>query len=50
MRIFTNIVQLADSPNERIPVIYGAGHLDWLRLAVASDPTLRLRKLAELAR
>ena len=50
MRIFTNFVQLADSPNERILVIYGAGHLVWLRHAVASDPTLRLRKLAEFAR
>lgn len=50
MRIFTKIVQLADSPNERILVICGAGRLGWLRLAVAGDPTLRLRKLAELAR
>lgn len=50
MRIFTNFVRLADSPNERILVIYGSGHLGWLRFAVAGDPTLRLRKLAEFAR
>ncbi len=50
MRIFANIVQLADSPDERILVIYGAGHLGWLRFAVGSDPTLRLRELAEFAR
>jgi hypothetical protein len=48
MRIFTNIVRLADSPNERVLVIYGAGHLGWLRQAFASDPTIRLRTLAEL--
>lgn len=50
MRIYTNIVQLADSPSECILVIYGAGHLGWLRQAAASDPTMRLRKLAEFAR
>jgi hypothetical protein len=43
-------VQLADSPGERILVIYGAGHLGWLRQFTASDPTMRLRKLAEFAR
>ena len=48
MRIFANIARLADSPQERILVIYGAGHLGWLRHAVASDSTLRLRTLAEL--
>jgi hypothetical protein len=50
MRIFTNFVQLANSPGERILVIYGAGHLGWLRQAVASDPTLSLRKLGDFAR
>jgi hypothetical protein len=50
IRIYSNIMGLADSPNERILVIYGAGHLGWLRHAVASDPTVRLRKLAEFAK
>jgi hypothetical protein len=50
MRIFTNIVQIIDSPNERVLVIYGSGHLGWLRHSFASDPTLRLRTLAELAK
>ena len=50
MRIYTNVVQLVDSPNERVLVIYGAGHLPWLQYNFASDPTLRLRKLAEFAR
>jgi hypothetical protein len=48
LRIHSNVVQLADAPTERILVIYGAGHLGWLRHSLSSDPTLRLRKLAEL--
>jgi hypothetical protein len=47
VRIYSNVTRLADSPNERVLVIFGAGHLGWLRQAVSSDPTLRLRKLAE---
>jgi len=35
--------------NERILIIYGAGHLAWLRRNFSSDPTLQLRKLAEFA-
>ncbi len=50
MRIYTNVVQLADSPNERLLVVFGAGHLGWLQQDFASNPNLRLRKLAEFAR
>jgi len=50
MRIYANITQLIDSPNERILVIYGAGHLGWLQRNVTSDPMVRLRKLAEFAK
>jgi hypothetical protein len=50
VRIYSNVVRLADSPNERVLVIFGSGHLPWLRYNFASDPTLRLRKLAEFAR
>jgi hypothetical protein len=49
MRIYTNIVQLVDSPDERVLVIYGAGHLGWLQYAFENNPSFRLRKLAELA-
>ena len=49
MRIYNNIVSLIGSPNERILVIYGSGHLGWLRQAAANDPSVRLRKLAEFA-
>ena len=50
MRIYSNIVKLVDSPNERVLVIYGAGHLGWLRQNFSSDPTIRLRKLAEFVK
>ena len=47
IRIYQNIRKLADSPNERILVIYGAGHLGWLQQDVANDASVKLRKLAE---
>jgi hypothetical protein len=49
MRIYHNIVKIIDSPNDRVLVIYGAGHLGWLQQDVANDATVRLRKLAEFA-
>jgi hypothetical protein len=48
IRIYHNIVRLIESPNDRILVIYGAGHLGWLRQDVADDATVTLRKLADL--
>ncbi|MDQ2977447.1 MAG: DUF5694 domain-containing protein [Acidobacteriota bacterium] len=50
MRIYSNVTRLMDSPNERVLVIFGSGHLGWLRHDVSSDPTLRLRKLAEFVK
>jgi hypothetical protein len=50
VRIYANIAGLAASPEERIVAVFGAGHLGWLQHDIASDPTLRLRKLAELAK
>ena len=50
MRIYSNIVRLVDSPQERILVIYGYGHLGWLRNEIASDSSLRLRKLADFVK
>ena len=47
MRIFSNVVKLTDSPNDRVLVIYGSGHLGWLRHNFSSDPNFVLRKLAE---
>jgi hypothetical protein len=48
IRIYRNIHALITSPNDRILVIYGAGHLGWLRQIVADDPSVRLRKLSDL--
>jgi hypothetical protein len=50
IRIYSNVLQLVDSPTERVLVIFGAGHLAWLQHDFASNPDLRLRKLAEFAR
>lgn len=49
MRIYSNVVQLIASPNERVLVIVGAGHLGWLQGPFGSNPNFRLRKLAEFA-
>ena len=48
LRIYANIRALITSPDERVLVIYGAGHLGWLRQIVASDPGVVLRTLADL--
>lgn len=50
IRIFSNVVRLVDSPNERVLVIFGNGHLGWLRQDFSIDPNVRLRKLGELVR
>ena len=50
MRIYTNVAQLVESPNERVLVIFGAGHLGWLRHDFASNPDFRVRKLAEFVK
>ena len=49
VRIFNNVTKLVTTPEDRILLIFGAGHLGWLRQDFASDPTLRLRKLEEFA-
>ena len=49
IRTYHNIVALIESPNDRILVIYGYGHLGWLRQDVANDATVRLRKLADFS-
>ena len=47
IRIYCNIVKLIESPNDRIVMIYGAGHLGWLRQNIANDSTVELPKLAD---
>jgi hypothetical protein len=50
IRIYRNIVALVDSPNEKILVIYGAGHLGWLQQDASNDGGVKLRKLSEFAK
>ena len=47
IRIYHNIVKLVEPPNDRILVIYGAGHLGWLQQDIANDATVKLRKLSD---
>jgi hypothetical protein len=47
IRIYNNVTKLLSSPQDRILVIFGAGHLGWLRQNFGADPTLRLRKLED---
>ncbi|GJG89757.1 hypothetical protein tb265_49380 [Gemmatimonadetes bacterium T265] len=50
IRIYRNIVGLIASRGERILVVYGYGHLGWLREIAHQDQTVRLRTLNEFAR
>jgi hypothetical protein len=45
VRIYNNVMKLVPTPEDRVLLIFGAGHLGWLRQDFAADPTLRLRKL-----
>ena len=47
IRIYQNIRALVESPNDRILVIYGAGHLGWLQQDATNDASVKLRKLSE---
>lgn len=47
IHIYRNIVGLIGSPNERILVIYGAGHLGLLRQDFSGDSSVKLRTLGE---
>ncbi|MEO8452068.1 MAG: DUF5694 domain-containing protein [Gemmatimonadota bacterium] len=50
IHIYHNIRALVESPNDRILVIYGAGHLGWLQQDIANDGTVALRKLSDLTK
>jgi len=40
--IFSNLVRLVDSPEERVLLLIGAGHAKLLRDYIAGSPNLRL--------
>ena len=48
-RIYSNVLSLVQGPGDRVLVLFGSGHLGWLRSDFAQDPSIRLRKLAEFA-
>jgi len=50
IRIYRNIVSLIESPRDRVLVLYGYGHLGWLREIARQDQTVRVRTLSEFAR
>ena len=47
MRIHTHLMNIIE-PGDRVLVIFGSGHLGFLRQAVQADPTLTLRTIEEL--
>jgi hypothetical protein len=47
LRIFSNIMRITESPEDRILVIIGAGHLPFLRFAAEASPEYRLVEPAE---
>jgi hypothetical protein len=50
LRIYSNVINVAQSPGDRVLVIFGAGHLGWLRQIFGADPTVKVRQLAEFAK
>lgn len=47
-RIYRNILALATAPDDRLLVVYGSGHLGWLRQMVQAHGRATLRTLADL--
>lgn len=47
LRIYSNIAKLIESPDERILLLIGAGHVPILRHAVLSSPALELEEVSE---
>lgn len=41
-RIFTNLAQIINSPEDRVLVVFGQGHIPYLRDAVKSSPDMQL--------
>jgi hypothetical protein len=48
IRIYRNIRALITSPDDRILVVCGAGHLGWLQQNVEGDATVQLKTLSDL--
>ena len=50
LRIFSNLQHMIDTPNERILMIIGAGHLPILQFVAGSSPDVRLRQVSDFLR
>ena len=50
LRIFRNIQDITTSPDDRILVVFGAGHMGILKHLFESDPSYRLVRLRDLIR
>ena len=48
LRIYHNVRALITSPTDRVLVIYGSGHVGWLRQIIAGDPGVKGRTLDDL--
>lgn len=48
LRIYSNVRALL-APGDRVLVIYGSGHLGWLRQIIGNDPGVRLLRLADIS-
>lgn len=48
LRIYHNVRALITSPEDRILVVYGSGHLGWLRQIVAGDAAVSLVRLEDI--
>jgi Family of unknown function (DUF5694) len=50
IRIYSNLRGMIDSPDDRVLVIYGSGHLFWLQRDVFDSPDLELVRLSDYAK
>ena len=50
IRIYSNLRGILDSPDDRVLVIYGSGHLFWLQRDVFDSPDLELVRLGDYAK
>ena len=50
IRIYSNLRGIIDSPEDRVLVIYGSGHLFWLQRDVFDSPDLELVRFNDYAR
>ena len=50
IRIYSNLRGIIDSPEDRVLVIYGSGHLFWLQRDIFDSPDLELVRLGDYAK